>query len=71
MTTHNVEITLEKTYRKTVSLTISDDDYQMLLNGDCAPIHESGEFTNIEEYEADEDWTMYDLDTEQQVVDWR
>ena len=64
-------VTLEHVYRRTAEIELSEEDYQLLLDGDSTPIYESGAFLDMESFSPDEsDYTVYNLDTDQMVVDW-
>ena len=69
----NVGVTIEVTYRYYVEWEdISEDDFEMLKNGDMAPIFENEDImSDIETSgECNYNYTMADLDTGKMIVDW-
>lgn len=44
---HEVEITIEKVFRRSFVRKLNDKDYEALVNGDGTPLHESGLLDNV------------------------
>ena len=69
---HEIEATLEIVKRISKVMKVTHEEYELLLAGDSSPLHKAGMMSDIEaDADYEEDYTVYDLDTEKQVVDWR
>ncbi len=70
---YEVEVTCEVTARRSYSMTISRSDYEMLLEGDTSPIEGMFDETirdSIGTGDYEKDFTVFNIDTGKQVVDW-
>ncbi len=60
----SVGITIEVAYRKYVEVDLSEMDYNLLANGDVAPLYEMGLINDIENGNPEIDYEMTNEDQE-------